>query len=158
MGVNDTFLSRKHIIEGLNNSLKRLKLSYVDVVFAHRPDNYTPMEEICRAFNRVIEDNKAFYWGTSEWKASQILEAHQVCEKLGLIKPIVEQPQYNWLFREKFEVEYCHLFEKYKLGTTTWSPLMSGILTGKYMEENPKGSRVENSEAYMHFKYYTENR
>jgi len=89
---NTIGLSRKHIIEGANNSLKRLKLDYVDVIFAHRFDSYTPMEEICRGFNSLIESGKTFYWGTSEWEPDQIAEAYAVCEKLGLIKPCVEQP------------------------------------------------------------------
>jgi voltage-dependent potassium channel beta subunit len=159
-GLNQTFLSRKHIIEGVQNSLKRLKLDYVDVVFCHRYDNYTPIEEVCRAMNWVIEKGWAFYWGTSEWKASEIMEAHVTCEKLGLIKPIVEQPQYNWFNRDKFEKEYAPLFSKYKMGTTIWSPLMSGILTGKYLDGIPKGSRgdVSMDQAIYHFNYYNANK
>jgi len=129
------------------------------LVFCHRFDEYTPLEETCRAMNRVIEDNKAFYWGTSEWKASQIVAAFEICERFGLIKPIVEQPQYNMLFRNKFESEYSHLFKNYRLGTTTWSPLMSGILTGKYINETPKGSRGDGpSEAELHFKFYNNDK
>ncbi len=106
--------------------------------------------------NRVIEDNKAFYWGTSEWKASEIMEAHIICEKLGLIKPIVEQPQYNFFSRENVEKEYAHLFKNYKLGTTIFSPLMSGIITGKYIDEIPKGSRgdISQDQAKRHFDIY----
>ncbi|KAJ3051891.1 Glycosyltransferase-like KOBITO 1, partial [Quaeritorhiza haematococci] len=114
-GPNDKGLSRKHIIEGLNASLKRLQLDYVDLVFAHRPDNLTPMEEIVRAFNWVIDQGKAFYWGTSEWSAEQISDAHRVAEKLGLIGPLMEQPQYNMFHRERFEVEYAPLYKKYGL-------------------------------------------
>jgi voltage-dependent potassium channel beta subunit len=142
-GVNDAFLSRKHIVEGLNNSLKRLQLEYVDVVFCHRFDMNTPLEETCRAMNWLIDQGKAFYWGTSEWHASQIMEAHMICEKLGLIKPIVEQCQYNMMVREKMENEYVHLFKTTKMGTTVWSPLFSGVLTGKYINETPKGSRLD---------------
>jgi len=142
-GANSVGLSRKRIIEGTNASLKRLQLDYVDVLFCHRPDPNTPLEETCRALNNVIEQGKAFYWGTSEWSASQIMEAHMVCEKHNLIKPIVEQCQYNMLVRDKMESEYVHLFKKTKLGTTVWSPLFSGILTGKYINETPKGSRLD---------------
>jgi len=160
VGVNQTFLSRKHIIEGVNNSLKRLKIGYLDIVFCHRYDNYTPMEEICRAMNRVIEDGKAFYWGTSEWQAAQIMEAHACCERLGLIKPIVEQCQYNMFIRERLEKEYEALFKTIKLGTTTWSPLMSGILTGKYIDDIPKGSRFDkySSMANTQYKEYKTNK
>jgi len=159
-GVNDTFLSRKHIIEGVNNSLKRLKLNYVDIVFCHRFDNYTPLEETCRAMNWLIEQGKAFYWGTSEWSASQILDAHRICEKLNLIKPIVEQCQYNMMVREKMESEYGHLFNTTKLGTTIWSPLFSGILTGKYINEIPKNSRLDvfSSQAKLHHDTYMKNK
>ena len=143
MGVNDAFLSRKHINEGLRNSLKRLQLDYVDVVFAHRFDKDTPMEEICRSFDNVINRGFAFYWGTSEWEAAQIMEAYQICEKYNLIKPIVEQPQYNMFVREKMEREYSHLFQRIKLGTTIWSPLFSGVLSGKYIDEIPKGTRFD---------------
>ncbi len=112
-------------------------------MFCHRYDNYTPIEEVCRAMNRVIEDGKAYYWGTSEWQAAQIMEAHAICERLGLIKPIADQCQYSMLVRDRFEREYSTLFEKTGLGTTTWSPLMGGVLTGKYINEIPKGSRFD---------------
>lgn len=139
-------MSRKHIIEGVNNSLKRLQLDYVDVVFSHRPDFETPLEETCRAFNTVIEDGKAFYWGTSEWPADRISKAVEICERLNFHKPIVEQCQYNMLVRNRFEKEYRHLFSEYKYGTTIWSPLCSGILSGKYNEGViPEGSRFDNN-------------
>jgi voltage-dependent potassium channel beta subunit len=155
-GVNDCFLSRKHINEGLRNSLKRLQLDYVDVVFAHRFDSITPLEEVCRSFDNIINRGLAFYWGTSEWEASQIMEAYQICEKYNLIKPIVEQPQYNMFVREKMEREYNHLFKKIRLGTTIWSPLFGGVLTGKYIDEIPKGSRfdVALDNAKFHFDSY----
>jgi len=102
-GVNDTFLSRKHILEGVNNSLRRLELDYIDIVFCHRPDIYTPVEETCRAMDWLINQGKSFYWGTSEWSVSQIWEAHFICEKLGLIKPIDEQCQYNMIVRKKWK-------------------------------------------------------
>jgi voltage-dependent potassium channel beta subunit len=159
-GVNDAFLSRKHIIEGMNNSLKRLQLDYVDVVFCHRYDMYTPLEETCRAMNWLIDQGKAFYWGTSEWSASEISQAHLICEKLNLIKPIVEQCQYNMMVRNKMEGEYVHLFKTTKLGTTVWSPLFSGVLTGKYINETPKGSRLDvfSSSAKTHHQTYFKNK
>lgn len=142
--VNDTFLSRKHIIEGIKNSLKRLKLDYVDVLFCHRPDYETPLEETCRAMSWVIDQGWAFYWGTSEWPADRISKAVELCDRLNLHKPIVEQPQYNLLWRSRFEKEYRRLFSEYKMGTTIWSPLAGGILSGKYNDGNiPEGSRYE---------------
>ncbi|KAI9187802.1 hypothetical protein H9P43_002193 [Blastocladiella emersonii ATCC 22665] len=133
-GPNSRGLSRKHIIEGLRASLARLQLEYVDVVFAHRPDPNTPMEEIVRAFNHAMDRGWTFYWGTSEWSAQQITEAHAVAARLGLVGPTCEQPQYNMLHREKVEREFLPLFAQYGLGTTVWSPLASGILTGKYLD------------------------
>jgi voltage-dependent potassium channel beta subunit len=135
-------LSRKHIIEGVKNSLKRLQLDYVDILFCHRYDHEVPLEEICRAMNWVIEQGWAFYWGTSEWPAEKIIEAYGICDKLGLMRPVVEQPQYNMLVRERFEVEFGELFDKYHMGSTIWSPLAAGILTGKYNEEIPQDSRA----------------
>eukprot|EP00826_Nyctotherus_ovalis_P012227 TRINITY_DN1320_c0_g5_i2.p1 TRINITY_DN1320_c0_g5~~TRINITY_DN1320_c0_g5_i2.p1 ORF type:complete len:299 (-),score=91.54 TRINITY_DN1320_c0_g5_i2:16-912(-) len=129
---NDTMLSRKHIIEGVNASLKRLQLDYVDIVFAHRYDHLTPIEEICRAFNWLIEQGKAFYWGTSEWTAEQIMEAFNCCDRLGLMRPVADQAEYSLIIRDKFEGELAPIFEKYGYGTTTWSPLAGGYLTGKY--------------------------
>ena len=138
---NDSFQSRKHIIEGVNNSLKRLQMDYVDIVYAHRYDLHTPLEETCRAYNYLIDNGKAFYWGTSEWTASQIMEAYKICEKLNLIPPIVEQSHYNMFERKKIDNEYRDLFLRYKMGTTIWSPLFGGVLTGKYIKEIPKDSR-----------------
>lgn len=125
-------LSRKHVIEGLKASLKRLRLDYVDVVFAHRPDTSVPMEEIVRAFNFVIDQGWAFYWGTSEWQPSQIIEAHRCAERLGMVGPICEQPHYNLLHRKRVEEDLAPLYDQYGLGLTTWSPLASGLLSGKY--------------------------
>ncbi|RLN83318.1 hypothetical protein BBO99_00002228 [Phytophthora kernoviae] len=135
-------LCRKHIIEGLKASLKRMQLDYVDVVFCHRPDALTPIEETVRAMNFVIEQGWAFYWGTSEWLASDITEACEIADRLGLIRPIVEQPQYNILERNKVEFEFLDLYKKYKLGLTVWSPLASGYLTGKYSAPTPGASRL----------------
>lgn len=140
---NSRGLSRKHVIEGLRNSLKRLEFDYVDVVFCHRPDSDVPMEEICRAFDWVIRQGWAFYWGTSEWNADEIAEAHYVCDKYQLIKPVVEQAQYNIFQREKMEQGYKRLFEKKLLGTTIWSPLAGGVLTGKYNDGIPEGTRYD---------------
>ena len=158
-GVNDTMLSRKHITEGLNNSLKRLQLDYVDVVFCHRFDEDTPLEEVCRAMNQAILSGKTFYWATSEWAGTQIMEAFAICEKYSLIKPICDQCQYNMLERNKVENEFTHLFDKHKYGTTVWSPLYSGVLTGKYRNDNEfKGTRFEGEEARFHKLYYLKNK
>ena len=156
---NDGFLSRKHICEAIKNSLKRLQLEYVDVVFCHRYDCGTPLEETCKAMNWVIEQGYADYWGTSEWTASQIMEAYSICDKLGLIRPIVEQCQYNMLFRESMEENYRDLFKRYKI-TTIWSPINSGILTGKYIGEIPEDSRakLKNDGANSAFGYYMKNK
>ena len=139
---NQRGLSRKHIIEGTRASLRRLQMDYVDVIYAHRPDVHTPMEEIVRGFNHVIEQGQAFYWCTSEWSAKQIEEAMNVAARLSLIPPICEQPQYNMLHRTRFEQEYKPLYEKYDYGTTIWSSLSSGVLTGKYNKGIPEGSRL----------------
>ena len=140
---NDSFLSRKHIIEGINQSLKRLQMDYVDVIYCHRPDRNTPIEETCRAMNYVIEKGMAFYWGTSEWDADQIMLAYKICEKLNLMRPIVEQTQYNLLHRDRIEREYANLFKNFKIGITVWSPLFSGALTGKYLKDVPEDSRYK---------------
>ncbi|KAG1730666.1 NADP-dependent oxidoreductase domain-containing protein [Suillus paluster] len=140
-GPNDTGLSRKHIIEGTQESLSRLGLDYVDVIFAHRPDYSTPMEEVVRAFNYVIEKGWAFYWATSEWSARDIEEAYHVADKLNLIPPIAEQCQHHMLHRERPEKEYAPLYKKYSIGTTVWSALASGLLTGKYNNGVPADSR-----------------
>lgn len=149
-GPNDVGLSRKHIIEGLDKSLARLQLSYVDVVFCHRFDPHTPMEETVRAMNHVINQGKALYWGTSEWSSSEIEQAYAVADRLGLVGPLVEQPQYNLLHRDRVEVEYASLYSHRGLGTTIWSPLASGVLTGKYNHGIPEGSRLsEKSFAWL---------
>ncbi len=117
-------------------------MDYVDLVFAHRADMHTSVEETVRAFNHVIDQGKAFYWGTSEWSAVQIMEAHAVARDLGLIPPTMEQPQYNMFHRERVEVEYARLYQEAGMGTTIWSPLSSGLLTGKYNEGMPEGTRT----------------
>lgn len=141
-GPNDNGLSRKHIIEGTNASLKRLQMDYVDLLFCHRPDIYTPIEETVWAMNQVISQGKAFYWGTSEWNSQQISEAYQVARREHLIPPVMEQPQYNMFHRERVEREYAPLYRQFKLGTTIWSPLASGLLTGKYNAGIPSGTRA----------------
>jgi voltage-dependent potassium channel beta subunit len=141
--VNAKGLSRKHVVEGALASLKRLQLDYVDVIYAHRPDPVTPIEETVRAFNHLIDRGLAFYWGTSEWSAAQIAEAAGVADRLGLIAPIAEQPEYNLFTRTRVEAEYEPLYHSRGLGLTTWSPLASGILTGKYSGMKvPEGSRL----------------
>lgn len=142
-GVNDRGLSYKHIIEGTNAALKRLQLDYVDLIFCHRPDIYTPIEETVWAMNQVIRQGKAFYWGTSEWSAGQIKEAYLFARKEHLIPPLMEQAQYNLFTRDKIEREFLPLYKEIGLGTTTWSPLASGLLTGKYSKGIPKGSRLD---------------
>jgi len=148
-GPNDQGLSRKHIIEGTKESLERLQLDYVDVIFAHRCDITVPMEEIVRAFNYVIEKGWAFYWATSEWTALQIEEAHHIAEKLNLIPPIAEQCQHHMFHRERPEKEYDPLYRKYGYGTTTWSSLASGLLTGKYNDGIPEDSRFSHHSAFF---------
>jgi voltage-dependent potassium channel beta subunit len=143
-GPNDTGLSRKHLLEGTKNSLKRLRLDYVDLLFCHRPDPTTPIEETVLAMDYLVRQGYVFYWGTSEWSADQIIEAHTITEKLNCIKPTMEQPKYNLFFRDHLEKDYLPLFEKYGMGTTTWSPLASGILSGKYDHGIPRESRLAN--------------
>jgi voltage-dependent potassium channel beta subunit len=141
-GPNDTGLNYKHIVEGVNNSLKRLDLEYVDLLFAHRPDPETPIEETVRAMDLVIRQGKAFYWGTSEWSAADIMRADAIALLNHLSPPSMEQPQYNMLWRQRMEVEYKPLFKELGYGTTIWSPLASGILTGKYNTGIPADSRL----------------
>ncbi len=140
-GPNDRGLSRKHVLEGTDAALARLQLDYVDLVFCHRADLHTPVEETVRAMNHVITQGKALYWGTSEWPAERILEACHVARRERLIPPLMEQPQYNLFHRDRVEREYAPLYERVGLGTTIWSPLASGLLTGKYSDGIPKGSR-----------------
>jgi len=134
------------VIEGVNAALARLDLEYVDLIYAHRPDRNTPIEETVRAFNHIINTGKAFYWGTSEWDADEIATAWRYADKLGLIGPLMEQPGYNMLRREKVEKEFEHLYEEVGLGLTIFSPLKIGILTGKYNDGIPKDSRLGSSD------------
>ena len=135
-------LSRKHITEACNQALKRLQVDYLDLYFCHRADPDTPIEETVWAMHNLITQGKILYWGTSEWTAEEINYAYEFAIGNNLTPPTMEQPQYNLLDRERFEVEYKTIFEKYKMGTTTWSPLASGALTGKYLEGVPEGSRA----------------
>jgi len=141
-GPNDSGLSRKHIVEGVEAALKRLKVDYIDLVFCHRPDIQTPVEETVRAMSSVIDRGLAFYWGTSEWPAERIREAFHIARGEHLIPPTMEQPQYNMFTRARVEREYAGLYRDFGLGTTIWSPLASGFLTGKYLKEIPEGSRL----------------
>jgi len=140
--VNCNGLSWKHLVEGTKRSLKRLQLDYIDLLFCHRPDPNTPIEETVRAMNFLIQSGLIFYWGTSEWSRQQIEEAHQVATLHHLIGPAMEQPQYNLFHRYRVEHEYRPLYEHYGMGTAIWSPLDSGILTGKYNEGIPQGTRL----------------
>ncbi|MFN4199904.1 aldo/keto reductase [Fervidobacterium riparium] len=142
-GPNDKGLSRKHLLEGTWNSLKRLQLDYVDILYCHRPDPEVPMEEVVWTMDQILRSGLAFYWGTSEWSAEEIEKAHQVAKELNCIPPVVEQPQYNLIFKARVEKEYAPLYEKYGMGTTIWSPLASGVLSGKYLEGIPQGSRLD---------------
>jgi voltage-dependent potassium channel beta subunit len=140
---NQRGLSRKHVIEGCNDALKRLQVDYIDLFFCHRPDRNTPIEETVWAMNDLIRQGKILYWGTSEWSAAEIMEAILAAEKFKLIGPSMEQPEYNMFNREKMENEYVHLFRNHGIGTTTWSPLASGSLTGKYnLKSQPKNTRL----------------
>lgn len=139
-------LHRKHIIEACNQALERLKVEYLDLYFCHRPDKSTPIEETVWSMHQLIMQGKILYWGTSEWSAQEIMEAHMVAKQYNLIGPVMEQPQYNMLTRHKFEVEFSQVYKTVGLGTTIWSPLASGLLTGKYNDGVPKGSRLDRDE------------
>jgi voltage-dependent potassium channel beta subunit len=141
-GPNDSGLSRKHLIEGTHAALRRLQTDYVDLIFCHRPDLCTPIEETVWTMHQIIQQGKAFYWGTSEWSAQQITEAHAVARREHLIPPLMEQPEYNMFHRQRVEKEYAPLYREFGLGTTIWSPLDSGLLTGKYNQGIPEGTRV----------------
>lgn len=139
---NQTGLSRKHIREACDAALKRLQLEYLDLYFCHRPDRNVPMEEIVFTMTHLIEQGKILYWGTSEWSAMEIMEAHMIARQNHLIGPVVEQPEYNMFRRDKVESEFSKIYSTVGLGTTIWSPLASGILTGKYLDEFPQNTRM----------------
>lgn len=139
---NQMGLSRKHITEACHAALRRMQTEYLDLFYCHRPDPETPMEEIVWTMNILLQQGKILYWGTSEWSAEEIMEAHTVAKNLGLIPPAMEQPQYNLFERRKMEHDYIDLFKYVGMGTTIWSPLASGLLTGKYNNGIPEGSRM----------------
>ena len=141
-GPNDVGLSRKRIIEGIDRSLSRLQLEHVDLLFCHRPDPDTPIEETVRAMNHVLAQGKALYWGTSEWSADQIADAAAIAAREHLIGPAMEQPQYHMFHRDRVEREYAPLYERIGMGLTIWSPLASGLLTGKYDQGAIPGTRA----------------
>lgn len=135
-------LNRKYLMQAIDASLERLGLDFVDLLYCHRPDPETPIEETVYAMSDIVASGKALYWGTSEWSAEEIRAAWEIADKRNLRKPVVEQPQYNLIHRARVEVEYARLYEDLGLGLTTWSPLASGILTGKYVDGIPEGSRA----------------
>jgi len=139
---NQTGLSRKHLVEACHEALQRLQVEYLDLYFCHRPDKNTPIEEVVWTMNHLIQQGKIFYWGTSEWSAQEIMEAHMVARQHHLIGPAMEQPEYNLFNRVKMEREYLQIFRNIGLGTTIWSPLASGLLTGKYNKGIPADSRL----------------
>jgi voltage-dependent potassium channel beta subunit len=139
---NQEGLSRKHIFEACHAALRRLQVDYLDLYFCHRPDPNTPIEETVRAMSDLVSQGKVLYWGTSEWSAENILKAHSIARDLHLVPPTMEQPEYNMFRREKVEREFALLYENPGLGTTTWSPLASGLLTGKYNEGQPGDTRI----------------
>ncbi len=140
---NQKGLMRKHVVEACHAALRRLQVDYLDLFYCHRPDEFTPISETVWTMHNLIQQGKILYWGTSEWNAQQITEAHLVAEKYNLIGPSMEQPQYNLFERTKLEKDYLPLFKNYGMGTTIWSPLASGVLTGKYLKGIPAGSRME---------------
>lgn len=145
-GPNGRGLSRKHITESIDRSLKNLQLDYVDIYYCHRYDPDTPVEEVVRTMNDLIRRGQIFYWGTSEWQAAQVAEAHGIAEKLGLIGPVVEQPQYNLVHRKRVEETLMPVTTRFGMGITSFSPLAGGVLTGKYNAGIPEGSRASREE------------
>ncbi|MBD5778012.1 aldo/keto reductase [Pelagicoccus sp. NFK12] len=149
---NQVGLSKKHVIEACEAALKRLRVDYLDLYYCHRPDPDTPIEETVRAMDVLIQQGKILYWGTSEWSAAEIMEAYSIARQYHLTPPTMEQPEYNLLKRHRFEVEYARLYSQIGLGTTTFSPLAGGILTGKYNDGIPPDSRL----AYTEFDWMQE--
>jgi voltage-dependent potassium channel beta subunit len=144
--VNDTGLSRKHIMESIDKSLRRIGTDYVDLYFCHRPDPETPIEETARAMDDLIHRGKVLYWGTSEWSAEQIRQAQEICDQRNLYAPVVEQPQLSLAFRKRWHGEIQPALAEFQLGAVTWSPLASGLLSGKYDDGQPEGARLWRSE------------
>ncbi len=143
---NQRGLNRKHVFEACHDALRRLQTDYLDLFFCHRPDKDCPIEETVWAMNHLIQQGKILYWGTSEWSAQEIMEAHMVAKEMRLIGPTMEQPQYNMFHRTKVEVEYSQIYKTVGLGTTIWSPLASGTLTNKYLDQFPAGTRLNMEE------------
>jgi voltage-dependent potassium channel beta subunit len=144
--VTQRGLHRKHIREACDAALKRLRVDYLDLFFCHRPDKQTPVEETVWSMHQLIQQGKVLYWGTSEWSAQEIMEAHMVARQYNLIGPTMEQPQYNMLVRRKVEVEFAQLYKTVGLGTTIWSPMASGFLSGKYTGDMPSDTRLGRKE------------
>ena len=141
-GPTQKGLNRKHVVEACHQALERLQVDYLDLYFCHRPDKSTPIEETVWSMHQLIMQGKILYWGTSEWSAQEIMEAHMFAKQNHLIGPVMEQPEYNMFARQKVEVEFSQLYKTVGLGTTIWSPLASGILTDKYLSKFPKGTRL----------------
>jgi voltage-dependent potassium channel beta subunit len=139
---NQTGLSRKHVMEACHAALRRLQVEYLDLYFCHRPDPNTPIEETVRAMSDLVRQGKVLYWGTSEWSAQEITQAHGVAREMGLVPPTMEQPMYHILGRHRFEKEFARLYAEFGMGTTTWSPLASGLLTGKHKAGPAEGTRA----------------
>lgn len=139
---NQTGLSRKHLVEACHEALVRLQVDYLDLFFCHRPDPTVPIEEVVWTMHNLIQQGKILYWGTSQWSGAEIMEAHRVAQQYCLIGPTMEQPQYNMFERYKVELDYLPVYQNVGLGTTIWSPLAAGFLTGKYLEDAPEGSRL----------------
>ena len=139
---NQTGLSRKHIVETCHEALQRLQLDYLDLYFCHRPDTNVPIEEVVWTMHNLIQQGKILYWGTSQWSGAEIMEAHRVAQQYGLVGPTMEQPQYNMFERFKVEQDYLPVYKNVGLGTTIWSPLAAGFLTGKYLNTIPEDSRL----------------
>jgi aryl-alcohol dehydrogenase-like predicted oxidoreductase len=146
--VNDRGLSRKHVLESIDRTLERMEEDYLDIYFAHRYDPETPMEEIVEAFSDVVKSGRAHYWGTSEWSAAQIAEAHAFAKANGLVAPVVEQPQYSMLYRERVEEQILPVTHPKGIGLVVWSPLAMGMLTGKYDDGVPEGSRFADNDGF----------
>ncbi|MGI9137947.1 MAG: aldo/keto reductase [Sediminibacterium sp.] len=140
---NQTGLSRKHLTEACHEALQRLQTDYLDLYFCHRPDKKMPIEEVVQTMNTLIQQGKILYWGTSEWSGVEIMEAHRIAQAYRLIGPAMEQPQYNLFERNKVDAEYLEIYKNVGLGTTIWSPLAAGLLTGKYNDGIPEGSRFQ---------------
>jgi voltage-dependent potassium channel beta subunit len=154
---NQEGLSRKHVIEACHAALRRLQVDYLDLYFCHRPDPNTPIEETVRAMSDLVAQGKVLYWGTSEWSAEEITQAHEIARELRLVPPAMEQPQYNMFHRDRVEREYAPLYSTLGLGTTIWSPLASGVLTGKYNDGDPGGTRISLKDyAWLREKFETD--